>query len=456
MKTPRIAAILKNPLFVVLFIIILALLNTGCSKGNDPEMPDTIDKPKETFSAEEMVTLTFWRNSGNSAENTAYETLIAKFMEEHPTIRIEMTPYPYSDYDTKLRTTIAAGSPPDIMAIDAPTLASYAEAGALLPLRKWYHKNGNLEDIPVTTIEGYTYKNDIYSAPMTESSIAMFYNIKLFEKAGLPLPPADPDEAWTWEQVLEAAIKINDPENGIYGIDPAQGFQNAGATAYFKYPIIWQFGGDVMNAEGTSARGALDSAGTKQALTFYSELFTKYKVASFEYPLDAFPNRKLGITIDGTWTLAHIADKYPDFKLGVDFGVAPLPREQRQAVANGSWGLGISSKTRYPEEAWQFVNWMSGYEGLKLYTSITRDIPARYSVAKEFMELNEYPKNIFVIQNQKYGRPRPITPIFPQMAEAVKSLFEDVTLHKRDVDEAVEDAIAVIDKAYEDSKRLNP
>ncbi|MDQ6420288.1 sugar ABC transporter substrate-binding protein [Paenibacillus sp. LHD-117] len=446
----------KRSRTAVILMVALALLASGCTNRNEPKQADQNGSSGNLSANDKMVTLTFWRNSGNSAENSAYETLIARFMEEHPDIRIEMTSFPYSDYDTKLRTTVAAGNPPDIMAIDAPNLASYAQAGALLSMTDSYKAEGDLEDIPTSTMEGYTYQNELYASPMTESSIAMFYNMKLFREAGLELPSADPDEAWTWERVLEAAIQINDPANGIFGIDPAQGFQNAGATAYFKYPIIWQFGGDVMNAEGTSARGALDSPETKRALAFYSELFTKYKVASYEYPLDAFPNRKLGITIDGTWTLAHLAEKFPDFKLGVDYGVAPLPKGVRQAVANGSWALGISSSTKHPEEAWTFIHWMTGYEGQKLYTSITRDIPARYSVAKEFMEFNEYPKNIFVVQNQKYGRPRPITPIFPQMAEAVKALFEDVTLEKLGVDEAVEKAIAKIDKAYADSKRLNP
>lgn len=428
------------------------LLLTGCMKGGGGA---GVNERDDEFEAGETVTLTFWRNSGNNAENGAYDQLIASFMDKHPHIKIRMTPFPYSDYDTKLRTSVAAGDPPDMMAIDAPNLASYAAAEALLPLTAYFQKNGDLDDIPKTTIEGYTYQNDIYLAPMTESSIAMFYNKKMFEAAGIPLPPSDPDKAWTWEQVLDAAVKINDPENGVYGIDPAQGFQNAGATAYFKYPIIWQFGGDVMNPEGTSAKGYLDSPETRRALVFYKELFTKYKVASFEYPVDAFPNRKLGITIDGTWTLAHLAENFPDFKLGEDYDVAPLPMGVRQAVANGSWGLGISAKTKHPEEAWQFIRYVTGYEGLKLYSSITRDIPARYSVAKEFSELNEYPKNIFVVQNQKYGRPRPITPIFPQVSEVIKELFEQVTLEKRNLDEALEDAIGKIDKAYADSKAIS-
>jgi len=445
----------RNIQAVLLLSVAILLLLMGCEGKGRPTKDERDTSPKDISLDNKMVTLTFWRNSGNKAENYAYESLILEFMEKHPNIRIDMMPFPYADYDTKLRTAVATGNPPDIMAIDAPSLASYAQAGALMPLTEHYRTDGNLHDIPTSTMEGYTYRNDIYLAPLTESSIAMFYNIKMFEKAGLSLPSSDPNEAWTWEQVLEAATKINDPEEGVYGIDPAQGFQNAGATAYFKYPIIWQFGGDVMNEEGTSARGALDSPETKQALTFYSELFTKHKVAAFEYPLDAFPNRKLGITIDGTWTLAHIAENYPEFKLGVDFGVAPLPKGTRQAVANGSWALGISAKTEFANEAWTFVNWMTSYEGLMIYSRITGDIPVRYSVAKQFEKLNEYPLNIFVVQNQKYGRPRPITPIFPQMAEAVKDLFEDVTLQQRNVDDAVEEAIIRIDKAYVDSQRLS-
>ncbi|WP_255570682.1 sugar ABC transporter substrate-binding protein [Cohnella sp. CFH 77786] len=277
-----------------------------------------------------------------------------------------MTLIPYSDYDTKLKTAIASGNPPDIMAIDAPNMASYAEADALQPLTSNFKRDGDLTDIPATTLSAYTYKKDIYMAPMTESSIALFYNKKMFEAKGIPLPSNNPDQPMTWEQVLEAAKKLTDPDKGIYGIDPAQGFQNAGATAYFKYPIIWQFGGEVMSPDGKTAKGYLDSTDTKRAVEFYVDLYNKYKVSALEYPADPFPNGKLAMTIDGSWSLSHYADRFPDFKLGEDYDIAPLPKDKRQAVANGSWALGISSKSRNPDAAWKFVNYVTSYEGSKL------------------------------------------------------------------------------------------
>lgn len=432
---------------VVLSVMLACGLLAGCGSKGDNAKPEAgaSSAPKE-----EKVSLTFWRNSGNDSENSAYDKLVASFNEAHPNIKVEMSPIPYADYDTKLRTSIASGNPPDIMAIDGPNMASYAQAGALQPLTAYFKKDGNLEDIPESTIATYTYNNEIYMAPLTESSIALFYNKKMFEAKGIPLPSKNPEEPWTWDQVLDAAKKLNDPAKGVYGIDPAQGFGNAGATAYFKYPIIWQFGGEIMSPDGTTSKGYLDKPETKKALQFFSNLYNKDKVSSLEYPPDPFPNNQLAMTVDGSWSLGNYADKFPNFKLGEDYDIAPLPKETQQAVANGSWSLAISSKSKNAEAAWQFVNWVTGTDGAKTYCSITKDIPARYSVAKEFPELGQYPKNIFVVQNQKFGRPRPITPIFPQMSEAVNKMIEEVTIAGRNVDAAVADAIKKIDKAYAD------
>ncbi|GAA3334490.1 hypothetical protein GCM10020331_102640 [Ectobacillus funiculus] len=97
------------------------------------------DEDDET-SVSNKVQLTFWRNYGNPAENKAYEDIVSAFEALHPNIMIDMKLIPYSDYELKLRTESAAGTPPDIMAIDSPNLALYANAGALLSLDQYMKK----------------------------------------------------------------------------------------------------------------------------------------------------------------------------------------------------------------------------------------------------------------------------------------------------------------------------
>ncbi|MBP1082805.1 ABC transporter substrate-binding protein [Bacillus capparidis] len=423
-------------------VMAISILLGGCSSSKE-----TSDQ-----SQGDGVQLTFWRNSGNDAENKVYEELIKSYEKENPTVDVKMTPIPFADYSTKLRTALASGSPPDIFAVDSPDLGAYAEAGALLSIDKYMKEEGEIEDIPESTLSGLSYKDQIYLAPIVQSGIVMFYNKKMFEKAGLETPSEDPKNPWTWDQVLEAAKKINDPKNGVYGIDPAQGFSEGEGPAYFKSPILWQFGGEILNPEGTSADGFLNSPESLKALQFYQDLYQKEKVAAVELPPDPFATGKLGISIDGSWALAHFSSNFPDFKLGEDYGVAPLPKGEKQVAPNGGWTLGISAKTKQQDEAWKFIKYLTSYEGQKTYVEATGDIPVRYSVAKEIPELNEYPKNIFLVQSQEFSKNRPVTPAYPTVSKAMKKLFEDVGIGNRDVKASAEEAVMEIDKALQSKK----
>lgn len=392
------------------------------------------------------VELTFWRNYGTKAENNAFKDLVSSFHLTHPNIRINMVSIPFGDYETRLRTEIVAGNAPDIMTIDSPNLALYADSGILLSLDEWMKAEGDLDDIPTSTLNGLTYQNELYLAPIVESGIALFYNQRLFEEAGIPFPSQDPNKALNWNQVLEIGKKLTDVEKEIYGLDPAQGFSDGEGPAYFKTPIIWQFGGDVLNNEGTSASGYLNSESSLKALQFFQDLYHKYKISSIELPSDPFVNGHLAMSVLGSWTLTDYEINHPEFKLGEDYGIAPLPRGEFQVVPNGGWAVGISANSDHAQEAWEFVQYITSYEGIKKYVEETGDIPARFSVSNDFEELNEYPMNIFVQQSQYFSKNRPITPAYPVVSEEIKKLFEEVGIRGENVKTAADKAVERINK----------
>lgn len=399
--------------------------------------------------SKDEVTLTFWRNYGTKAENKAYKDLIATFQKQYPNIKIELVSIPFSDYEMRIRTEIAAGSTPDILSVDSPNLALYANSGVLLSLDKYMRAEGKIEDIPEAILKGLTYEGEIYLAPIAESGLALFYNKKLFKEAGIPFPSENPYDPLTWSQVLEIAKRLTNPSKGIYGIDPAQGFSDGEGPAYFKTPLIWQFGGDILNESGTTATGYLNSSSSIEALQFYQDLYHKYKVASIELPENPFETGHLGMTILGSWTLADYEKNWPDFKLEEDFGIAPLPKGKYQVVPNGGWALGISAKSKYPEEAWKFVKFASSYEGIKKYVEETGDIPARYSVAEELKVLKTYPMNIFVQQSQTFSKNRAITPAYPIVSDEIRKLFESIGISGENVQKAADDAVNRINKGLQ-------
>lgn len=429
----------KRYTFILSFVIFLGLTIVAIYLFTPNEKEKTETQSKSVQPTE----LTFLRNRGNDAENKAYEELVSSFEKANPDIKIKMKTIPYSDYEVRLRTEIATGTPPDIMAIDSPTLALYANAGALLSIDSFMKEEGDVEDFPTSTVKGLTYNNQIYLVPIGESSIALFYNKHILKEAGIPFPSPNPNEPLTWSGVIEIAKKVTDPEKGIIGLDPGQGFGDGEAPAYFKMPFLWQFGADVLSPDGTTASGYLDSEKAIEALQLFQDLYHKHGIASLELATDAFVNGKLAMTVLGSWTLKDF-ERHSDFTLGEDFGVAPLPKGSLQVTPNGGWALGISSQSKHPNEAWKFIKYVTSYEGMKKYVTITGDLPARYSVVKDIPELNQYPLNIFSEQTLRHSQNRPVTPAYPVVSSAIRVLFEDIGLGGKDVRSSAKEAVETI------------
>ncbi len=397
------------------------------------------------------VEIKYWRHDF-APEVATLKKMIQAFEKENPTIKVKMEVIPYGDYETKIRTALAAGNPPDVIGLDGPTLAAYAHQEAVIPLDKYMEIDGNKEDIAAPVLESLTYKGQIYAAPLNDASIAMFYNKKLFEKNGVELPSKNPNEPWTWEQVLQAAQKINDPKNKIYGIDPGWGLGEGEGSTFVKLPFIWQAGGEILSPDGTEVKGYLDSPESKKALSFFASLYNEYKVAPKETPPEAFETGKLGIIVNGPWAISGFASSHPEFKLGENWDIAPLWNDAKQVTPNGSWNMAITKGSKHPDEAWKFVSWVTGVEGAKMWYQETKNLPARLSTASAIPELTEYPMNIFVEQSSKFAHPRPVTPAYPVITTSISKLFADLGVANRNVDDAVNEAVATIDKALQKYK----
>jgi maltose-binding protein MalE len=54
--------------------------------------------------------------------------------------------------------------------------------------------------------------------------------------------------------------------------------------------------------------------------------------------------------------------------------------------------------------------------------------------------------NIFVQQSARFAKPRPVTPAYPAVSEAIRLLFEEVGLGGADIDEALARAVQKIDE----------
>jgi hypothetical protein len=145
---------------------------------------------------------------------TPLESAINAFQEQTG-ITVNVQPTPGDDeYETKMRTLLASGSPPDVMRINDDFVRGYSLAGQLLDLRPLMAES---------EIEPADYNPHPFNFPVqpdgahtawaigTQPALIV-YNVDHFEEAGVPLPPTSwTGENWTWDHFLDAAKKLTIP-----------------------------------------------------------------------------------------------------------------------------------------------------------------------------------------------------------------------------------------------------
>ena len=152
--------------------------------------------------ADGSVTLRFswW---GNDVRNKQTQQVIDAFQKAHPNIKIQGEPGVWSGYWDKLATQTAANDAPDVIQMDLAYIAEYGGRGALLDLSK--QSQLNLSAFDQNTVKAGQYNGKLYGISTGQNALAVFANVKVFQKAGVPIPD---DTKWTWDDYLKTAQSV--------------------------------------------------------------------------------------------------------------------------------------------------------------------------------------------------------------------------------------------------------
>ena len=218
-------------------------------------------------------------------------------------------------YSDKINAGVMSGDLPDIITVDGPNISAYVSNNIIQPLDgvSDEDKSAYLDSI----IQQGTIDNKLYALGAMESSVGLFYNKDIIEKAGIEIPSMN--NPWTWDEFYEVCEKVKNfiPEKD-YPIDMT--FPSGESTIYYYAPFIWSNGGDFVSEDGLTVDGYFNSEKTYETVNYFKKLldnkmFSKTKIDNlFELGRSAFK-------FDGAWLPNNIKNSYPDFNLGI----APYP-----------------------------------------------------------------------------------------------------------------------------------
>lgn len=326
--------------------------------------------------AEEKVELTFMGWEASPLETKAVEDGIAAFEAQYPNITVNYTPgLAGAEYNAKLLSSAAAGAMPDVMFVAASSYTEFATKGVLLELTDKFDENYKLDDFIDSSKEIMDINGKVYGISSCTVSPIIFYNKDVFDAAGVPYPSSDPATAWTIDEFREVAKQLTtDDIYGVYGLEVVANVLNA---------QILSNGGAVYNEDYTES--ALNSPEVKEVLETIKAIRVEDGSAPDSATLEAvgmsasqmLQTGKVAMLCDGSWALQELAAS------GMNIGIAPMPSYGEVLTTGQAHLHAIAADTEHPEEAWQFLQFLSGmdYQGALVATGLW--MPNRHSLYEE-------------------------------------------------------------------------
>ncbi|MCC3374823.1 ABC transporter substrate-binding protein [Cohnella sp. REN36] len=325
----------------------------------------------EASQAPVEVTLAGW---GSSPEEQALlQQVLDEFQTKNPNIKVkyEVIADQYMDV---IKTRLIGNEAPDVFYLDAFEAPGLIEKDVLEPLDGYVTDDFDLGDFEQPAVDAFKAKDGkIYGFPKDTSTLALFYNKKMFADAGITAPPT------TWDELQAVSEKLTKKKGNkveVYGLGQAPEL----ARQMF---MLNAFGGKLADDQGMAA---FDTPEALQGLQLVVDQHLKAGTAGQPSDVGAgwggemFGQQKAAMVLEGNWAIPYLQTNFKD----LDFGTAEVP------TVNGKKGTMaftvayvMNKQSQHKEAAWKLLSYLTGKEGMKTWTSKGFALPTRKSVSAE-------------------------------------------------------------------------
>lgn len=346
----------------------LALVAAACTAGGGDDPAPTVD----TAASNEPVTVTLTGEWTSKRECDEWQNSFKESFE---------TEYSWITVDAKCGVTeakqiaaINAGNPPDaFLSFGVDNVGRFCRSGAWVDLNGYIDGDQGLDRsvFPDAALTYTSFEGIQCSLPFLTDTFGLYYNLDLFEKAGLTDPPATTDEL---TEQAKALTEFNaDGSIEVAGFVPVTDYYCCSSNLT---NLGHMFGVEYLDDEGNPAF-ASDPAWAEMFEWQHDFIAEVYGDGDFQTGADKlrtfvagagnewgnpqdFQQGRVAMQIDGEWRNAFLAD----FASDLNYDTAPLPTapdltdRYGSGVAGGTV-IGIPKGAENPAEAWLLVKYLA-------------------------------------------------------------------------------------------------
>jgi multiple sugar transport system substrate-binding protein len=362
----------------VVLVSVIVILTVACAPAPQPAptpRTQTTAQPAATPGAQSAtpagsLRLMGWASSPE--EDRLLNEVLADFMQQYPSIQVRFEPVP--EYATKLQTDLAAGSAADVFYVDSLLAPDLMKRGLLLELDPYIQQDKvDTADFYPNLLRAFQWQGKTYGLPKDWSSLALVWNADLARADGIDTPPA------TWDELQATAQRLTDTSKQEFGAVTPPELPRFGA-------FVYQAGGRLLSEDGTKI--ALNSPEGLQALELYYGLYrdahaTTPADTGTQWPGDTFAKGRAAMVFEGNWIFPFLKKDAPS----LNFGIAELPAGPK---GKGTFAFTVSysvnARTQNKDAAWALVNYLTGPEGMRKWTSLGLAMPSRTSLEASWID----------------------------------------------------------------------
>lgn len=302
----------------------------------------------------------------NNGDMIRMQKLTDDFTKKNPDISLEWVTLEENTLRQRVTTDIATNSGQyDIMTIGTYEAPIWAKKGWLAPLED-LGADYDVDDLMPAIRAALSNDDKLYAAPFYAESSMMMYRKDLFEKAGIEI-----NGRLTWDQTLDIAKKLHDPDNGVYGIC-LRGKAGWGENMALISTMGNAYGARWFNEEW---KPEFDGQEWKDALSMYVNILGKYGPPGatsngFNENLSLFNAGKCAMWIDATVAASFVTNP-KDSKVADQVGFTEAPCAVTCTGANWlwAWSLAIPASSKNTEAAEKFIAWATSKSYAELVAS---------------------------------------------------------------------------------------
>ena len=362
---------------------------------------------------------------------------------------------PFGEWYNTTFTDFAAQGGADLVIMDSQWIGEAVVGGHVMDLTDFMAANIDTADYVPAALSAYgEYPpgSKKYSGVAIEGDTQMLvYRKDLFEKAGFEPPQS-------WSELLTQAQSFKDGdliENGYAT------FWCGDVACYDQIATVWNqmawsFGGELWDPNTYQIDGILNSPENLSALEFAKELFKTGPEGAANFDFD----KTVGAVCSGSTAMVSIWFGFGAAFLdptgcaeSANLAFAVLPGEKEHYISLGGMGLSVSSYTKHPDAALDYLKWVES-EDIQLEWAKLGGFSARKSVLASDTFKNATPYNPTFAESYLLVRDFWNVPEYAALLEPQMKYLNLAVSGQMDPQEAL-DEIAIqqqeiLDEAYPD------